>query len=112
MDRGMSGPLPVDAQLQVGQRIQPVRIGPVLADKHLRPEPRSSGGTTAWKARSQLPSPVPAGSATLTADPSAPGPPVSAGSPVNGNKVAGCWCTLIVSTPPDQTRTPPCTPSP
>ena len=38
VDRGMSGALRVDAQLQVGQRIQPVRVGPVLADQHLRPE--------------------------------------------------------------------------
>ena len=39
MDRGMSGALRVDAQLQAGQRIQPVRVGPVLADQDLRPEP-------------------------------------------------------------------------
>ena len=36
---------------------------------------RSSGGTTASNARSQPASPVPAGRATLTADPSASGPP-------------------------------------
>ena len=34
----MGGALSVDTQLQVGQRIQPVRVGPVLADQHLRPE--------------------------------------------------------------------------
>jgi hypothetical protein len=34
----VGGALPVDAQLQVGERIQPVRVGPVLADKNLRPE--------------------------------------------------------------------------
>jgi hypothetical protein len=39
MVRGMSGALRVDAQLQAGQRIQPVRVGPVLADQDLRPEP-------------------------------------------------------------------------
>src|ERR1700716_464246 len=35
---------------------------------------RTSGGTTAWNARSQPASLVPAGSATLTADPFAPRP--------------------------------------
>ena len=38
VDRGVGGPLRVDAQLQVGQRVEPVRVGPVLADQHLRPE--------------------------------------------------------------------------
>ena len=38
VDRGVSGALRVDAQLQVSQRIAPVRVGPVLADQHLRPE--------------------------------------------------------------------------
>ena len=38
MDRGVGGALPVDAQLQVGQGIQPVRVAAVLADQHLRPE--------------------------------------------------------------------------
>ena len=66
----------------------------------------SSGGTTAWKARSQAASLLLADSATLTADPSAPGPPGWAGSPVKGNNVTGCWCTLIVSTQ-DRPRTRP-----
>jgi hypothetical protein len=39
VDRGTGGALPVDAQLQAGQRISPVRVGPVLADQDLRPEP-------------------------------------------------------------------------
>jgi hypothetical protein len=30
VDRGMGGALPVDAHLRAGQRIQPVRVGPVL----------------------------------------------------------------------------------
>ena len=34
----MGGALRIDAQLQIGQGIQPVRVGPVLADQHLRPE--------------------------------------------------------------------------
>ena len=38
MDRGVGGALPVNAQLQAGQRIQPVGVGPVLADQNLRPE--------------------------------------------------------------------------
>ena len=38
VDRGMRGALAVDAQLQVGQGIQPVRVAAVLADQDLRPE--------------------------------------------------------------------------
>ena len=48
---------------------------------------RSSGGTTAWKARSQPASAVPGGSATLTAVPSAPSPPLSCGKPVPGKSI-------------------------
>ena len=49
---------------QVGQRVLAVRVRAVLGDQHLRPErPRAAPGTTAWKARSQAASPVPAGSA-------------------------------------------------
>jgi hypothetical protein len=91
----MSGALRVDAQRQAGQRISPVRVGPCWLTRICGRNRASSGGTTVWKARSQGASPVPAGSATLTAEPSAPGPPVSDGRPVNG-KVAGCWCRLIV----------------
>src|SRR3954453_19505568 len=47
------------------------------------PNARTSGGTTAWKARSQPASPVPGGSAPVTAGPAAAGPP---GSPVPGGK--------------------------
>jgi hypothetical protein len=39
VDGGVGRALPVDAQLQVGQRIEPVRADPVLADQDLRPEP-------------------------------------------------------------------------
>jgi hypothetical protein len=57
----------------------------------------------------QPPSVVPVGSATLTADPTAPGLPAPAdslvsvhrprpGSPVSGHSVTGCSCRLIVST--------------
>ena len=59
---------------------------------------RTSGGTTAWNARSQPASAVPGGSATLTAVPSAPGPPVSVGKPVPGNSIWPVSCRLIVST--------------
>jgi hypothetical protein len=82
VDRGMGGALGVDAQLRVGQGIKPVGVGPVLADSTCGRNWSSSGGTIAWNARSQLASPVRAGSATLTADPFAPGPPDSAGRPV------------------------------
>ena len=34
----VAGPLPVHGQPQVGQRIQPVRVGPALAEQELRPE--------------------------------------------------------------------------
>jgi hypothetical protein len=47
VDRGVYGALRVDGQLQVGQRIAPVRVAAVLADQHLRAKSRSSGGTTA-----------------------------------------------------------------
>ena len=46
----------------------------------------SNGGTTAWNARSQAASRVPGGRATLTADPSASGPPVSVGLPGTGEQ--------------------------
>ena len=61
------GTLPIHADLEVGEGVTPVRVAAVLADQELRPECRSSGGTTACSARSQPASPVPAGSATLTA---------------------------------------------
>jgi hypothetical protein len=38
VDRLVGGALRVDAQLQVGQRIEPVAVGPVLADQDLRPK--------------------------------------------------------------------------
>jgi hypothetical protein len=38
VDRGVRGALRVDAQLQVGQRVVPVRVAPVLADQYLRAE--------------------------------------------------------------------------
>src|ERR1017187_5761713 len=59
---------------------------------------RSAVPPGAAHSRLPPPSPVPAGSATLPAEPSAPGPPVSDGSPVPGHSVAGCSCRLIVST--------------
>ena len=107
----MSGPLPVDAQLQAGQRIQPVGVAAVLADQHLRPELAQQRRDDRVEGAQPAGIPGPAGSATLTADPSAPAPPLSAGRPVKGNKVAGCWCRLIVSTRgSDQNAA--CTPSP
>jgi hypothetical protein len=98
VDRGMRDVLGVDRQLQVRQRIEPVGVAAMMATTMSGRNARSSGGTTASKARSQPASPVPAASATLTADPGAPGPPVSDGQPVPGHSVAGCSCTLIVST--------------
>ncbi len=59
---------------------------------------RTSGGTTAWNARSQPASAVPGGSATFTALPRASGPPVSLGNPVPGNSIWPVSCRLIVST--------------
>ena len=59
---------------------------------------RSSGGTTAWNARSHPASAVPGGSATLTAVPSAPAPPLSAGKPVPGNSIWPVSCREMVST--------------
>ena len=38
VDGGVRGPLPVDGQLQVGERIEPVGVAAVLADYDLRPE--------------------------------------------------------------------------
>src|SRR5215831_5445246 len=49
---------------------------------------RSSGGTTASKARSHAASPVPAGNATFTAYPAASPVPISVGNPVPGNSDA------------------------
>ncbi len=72
---------------------------------------RSSGGTTAWNARSHPASPVPPGRATFTADPAAPGPPVSLARPVPGNSSAGVSCRLIVSTR-GSSQNAACTPSP
>src|SRR5947209_4413496 len=72
---------------------------------------RTSGGTTAWKARSQPPSPVPAGRATLTAVPSAPAPPISSGKPVPGNNVRPDSCNEIVNTL-GSSQNATCTPSP
>ena len=34
----VGGPLPVHGQPQVGQRVEPVRVGAALGDQHLRPE--------------------------------------------------------------------------
>ena len=98
VNRGVRCALRIDGQLQAGQRVEPVRIAAVLADQDLRlerPQQRRHDGMEGTQ-----PSGVrgPAGSATLTADPSAPGPNVSAGSPVPGHSVAGCSCRLIVST--------------
>ena len=59
---------------------------------------RTSGGATESMARSHAASPVPGGSATLTALPRASGPPMSAGQPVPGKR---CWpfsWTEMVST--------------
>ncbi len=38
VDRGVRGALGVDGQLQVGQRVVPVRVAAVLADQDLRAE--------------------------------------------------------------------------
>ena len=49
----MGDALRIDAQLQIGQGIQPVRLGPALADQHLRPNVGAAAERTiAWKARS------------------------------------------------------------
>ena len=77
VEREVGGPLPVDGQHQVGQRVLDVGVAAVLGDQHVGRHSRSSGGTTAWKARSQPASEVPGGSATLTAEPFASGPPES-----------------------------------
>ncbi len=71
----------------------------------------TSSGTTAWNARNHPASPVPAGSATFTAEPSAPRAPVSSGHPVCGNSVLGCSCSEIVSTR-GSSQNAACTPSP
>ena len=98
VDRGVRDALSVDRQPQVRQRIEPWVSQPCWLTSMSGPKARSSGGTTASKARSHPVSPVPAGSATLTAEPSAPGPPVSDAQPVPGHSVAGCSCRLMVST--------------
>jgi hypothetical protein len=69
-------PLPCGAGLAVGRRISPVGVAPCWLTRICGRNRHSSGETTAWKARSQAASLLLAGSATLTADPSAPGPPV------------------------------------
>jgi hypothetical protein len=58
---------------------------PCWVRRNSGPNALSTWGTTAWNARSQPASEVPGGSATFTADPSAPGPPVSVAYPVPGN---------------------------
>jgi hypothetical protein len=77
MDGGVSGALRVDAQLQVGQRIQPVGVGPVLADQELRPELVQQRRDDRVERAQPGRIPVPGGRATLTAEPSAPGPLLS-----------------------------------
>ena len=80
------GPAAVDAQVQVGQRVLPVRVGAVLGDQHVGPERPYHPGTTAWNARNHDASPVPAGTAMFTEVPPAAPSPQSVGKPVPGNK--------------------------
>jgi hypothetical protein len=82
MHRDVRGPLPVDGQREVGQRVVPVGID----------------GTIEWNARNQPLSSVRGGSATLIALPTPAPRPVSSGNPVPGNSESGLWCRLIVST--------------
>ena len=82
----MRGTLRVDADLEVGERVTPVCIAAVLADQDLRRNCRTSGGTTAWKPRSQPASACPPGARRSPAEPSAAGPPVSVGRPGTGEK--------------------------
>ena len=90
--------LPVDAELQVGQRVEPVAVAAVLADQHLRPE-RAQQRRHDRVERAQ-PARVAGARGQRHVDRvSAPVCPTGlAGSPVPGNSVAGCSCRLIVST--------------
>jgi hypothetical protein len=100
VDRGVRDALPVDRQFEIGERIAPVRIAPMLADDQLRaefPQQRRDHGV---KGPQPAGIPVPAGSATLTAAPSASEPPVSVAYPVPGNKVSGCSWPAHPPSPP------------
>ena len=70
VQRDVRRALAVDGQHQVRERVLDMAVAAVLGDQHVRAaNSRSSGGTTAWKARSHPPSAVPGGRATLTAVP-------------------------------------------
>ena len=56
------------------------------------------GIAVAWMARSQPASERPGGSETLTAEPSAFGPPMSVGQPVPGKSARPLSCSEIVRT--------------
>ena len=86
-------------QRQVRQRVLHVGVAAVLGDQHVgregpheRRAPRR--GTRAASRRRRCPG----GSATLTAVPSASGPPMSAGQPVPGKSARPLSCSEIVST--------------
>ena len=99
VQRVVRRPLGVDGQGQVRQRVLEVGVAAVLGDQDVgREGPEQRPAPAAWNARSQPASPVPGGSATFTAVPSASGPPVSAGNPVPGNSTRPLSCSEIVST--------------
>ena len=96
---GDRGALPVDGELEVGERVLVVGVAAALRDQHVRRErAHRARAPPRRNARSQPASSVPGGSATLTAVPSAAPAPISVGRPVPGNSVRGSWCRLIVST--------------
>jgi hypothetical protein len=86
-DGGVGGALRVDAQLQVGQRIQAVGVGPLLADRDLRPErPQQRRDDRVERAQPRRIA-GPRGQGDVDRRAFGGGPPVSLGRPVNGNRV-------------------------
>ncbi len=107
----LHGPLRVEQDGQMSERILEVGVGTVLSDQHLRPKLGDKLRHHGVERPPPTPRPrFPAGSATLTAEPSAE-EPVSSGHPVCGNSVRGCSCSEIVRTR-GSSQNAVCTPSP
>ncbi len=88
-----------------------MRVAAVLADDDLRLEVLEQVRRDGVERPQPTLVPVPAGTAMLTAEPSASGPPTSVGKPVPGNSVSGDSWMEMVSTRGSFQKTA-CTPSP